>query len=341
MSDDPGSSSDEPPPAGTAPASASHRSTPKFTTLVLQRRLPLLRAVPAIVMAIGVAAVIGYVIFRGNDDIVARYGEYRLKLSELNELVVESPDSALRADQATADRITDWLLSHAARQELIDRGGIVQANHVADGTIRAEALGAVPGTRLHQLWSNTVSVLNAVEDFAESSAVSRDVVPEYLCASHVVVADEEQAQQIKDRADAGENVGDLAAEFSIEPAADPENASRGDLGCADTALYVTDFVEGARSAEGSGVVGPIRSDFGWHVIDVRSMGPVSVLVHPELTQADVDEAIAEATLASTEQGVEMIFTEVIEGAFGLAATAEIDSRFGTWDPTANYVVAGR
>ena len=88
----------------------------------------------------------------------------------------------------------------------------------------------------------------------------------------------------------------------MELSTGPSGPGGGDLGCAPTAGYVPEFTEGARSVAPAGTTGPVESQFGWHVIEVRSFGPLTTENHPEVG-ADVIErarASARAVISSAD-----------------------------------------
>jgi foldase protein PrsA len=82
-------------------------------------------------------------------------------------------------------------------------------------------------------------------------------------AKHILVADEAAAQVILARYRKGESWDALAAAYST----DPSNKDRGgDLGWFAKGTMVDAFEEAAFSARVGEVVGPIHTEFGWHLI---------------------------------------------------------------------------
>ena len=78
----------------------------------------------------------------------------------------------------------------------------------------------------------------------------------------------------------------------------------------------------------------MESQFGWHVIEVRSIGPASVDVHPELDQASVDDLIlrSESVLAQT------IWQGTLGELLGLIDTdGFVDPAVGEWNPDTTRV----
>ena len=95
-----------------------------------------------------------------------------------------------------------------------------------------------------------------------------------VCGAHILVETEAEAQAILDRLEGGADFAELAASESIDTGS---GANGGNLPCALTALretYVPEFVEAALAAEIGEPVGPVQSEFGYHVIVLRSSDQV-------------------------------------------------------------------
>ncbi|HEX7021868.1 MAG TPA: peptidylprolyl isomerase [Trueperaceae bacterium] len=88
-------------------------------------------------------------------------------------------------------------------------------------------------------------------------------VPEQVCARHILVDTEAEAKDIKQALADG---GDFQA-LAKEKSTDPGSASRGgDLGCFSKGQMVPPFEEAAFGAKEGVVVGPVQSQFGYHLI---------------------------------------------------------------------------
>ena len=81
----------------------------------------------------------------------------------------------------------------------------------------------------------------------------------------------ETAQDILSRIKAGDDFAELANEFSEDPGnSTPEGTGRGgDLGWFDKGQMVAPFEEAVFSAQPGDIVGPVETDFGIHVIQVK------------------------------------------------------------------------
>ena len=87
-----------------------------------------------------------------------------------------------------------------------------------------------------------------------------------VCAQHILVETEAEAQAAYDRAVAGEDFAALATELSTGPSG-PDG---GDLGCSSPGGYVAPFAAAVMEAPLNEPVGPVETEFGFHVILVSS-----------------------------------------------------------------------
>jgi parvulin-like peptidyl-prolyl isomerase len=138
------------------------------------------------------------------------------------------------------------------------------------------------------------------------------------CASHILVATEEEATAVLDRLEAGEDFGDVAAEVSVDT---QSGIAGGDLGCADPGNYVTEFGEALAAAEIDVPTDPVETEFGYHVI----------LLREDPSEAEVIEELqAEGVGTDTNNW----FLEQVG-----SAEVTVDDRWGTWEtePTPQVV----
>ncbi|MEQ6377243.1 peptidylprolyl isomerase [Bacillaceae bacterium S4-13-58] len=95
-------------------------------------------------------------------------------------------------------------------------------------------------------------------------------------ASHILVADEELAQEIYEKAKNGDDFAELAKEYSTDPSAE----SGGDLGYFGVDRMVPIFEETAYSLDINEISEPVQSQFGWHIIKVTDKREVKEEVPP-------------------------------------------------------------
>jgi len=85
-------------------------------------------------------------------------------------------------------------------------------------------------------------------------------------ARHILVDSEEQCQSIKDEISGGADFADLAKKHS----SCPSGQKGGDLGEFSPGMMVREFDEVVFSAEVGTVQGPVRTQFGYHLLEVTS-----------------------------------------------------------------------
>lgn len=198
-----------------------------------------------------------------------------------------------RADFLAARGVTEEFLNRIAQQSLLDQRIREQLVAEADQPTEEE---------LNQARSD--AMLQQTE----------------VCASHILVETEEEAADVLERLDSGEDFAEVAAEVSTDTGS---AQSGGDLGCGPP----TDYVEPFQNAVLEAPVGevnpePVQTQFGYHVILVT-----------ERTEPTLDELPADEDLASTviENAVS---SEVEEWYLGAMESAEVtvEEQFGTWSP---------
>jgi parvulin-like peptidyl-prolyl isomerase len=135
-----------------------------------------------------------------------------------------------------------------------------------------------------------------------NDAITGDVLPvqTQVWARHILVSDEAIALATIDRIKAGEDFGALAKEISQDTGS---GTLGGDLGWFGKGQMVAPFEQAAFSLEPGVISAPVKSDFGWHIIQViaRQERP---LTNSEYQQAR-DQAFSDwLTTARDVYGVE-------------------------------------
>ena len=87
-------------------------------------------------------------------------------------------------------------------------------------------------------------------------------------ARHILVNDEATCQRLKSEIEAGADFADVARRHSKCPSA----ASGGELGTFRPGEMVPEFDKVVFSAEVGQVHGPVRTQFGWHLIEISRRG---------------------------------------------------------------------
>jgi parvulin-like peptidyl-prolyl isomerase len=137
-----------------------------------------------------------------------------------------------------------------------------------------------------------------------------------VCASHILLETEEDAQAALERVQSGEDFAEVAMDVSTGPSG-PDG---GDLGCAMLGNYVPEFAQGAYEAEVGVPTEPVQSSFGWHIILVT-----------ERTDPDVDiDLVREnaATVLSAQTGQTLVQDWLLEVVS--EADVTVEPEYGEW-----------
>lgn len=141
---------------------------------------------------------------------------------------------------------------------------------------------------------------------------------------HVLTETEEQAQEAIDRIESGEDFAAVAEDMSIDPGS---GANGGDLGSVPRGATVAEFEEAAFGAEVGKLVGPVKSEFGFHVIEVTDKTPA-----PAFADVRADIRTQLETAAQSQAFGE--FVTELAGDLDI----EVDEQYGVWDADTLAVV---
>lgn len=83
-------------------------------------------------------------------------------------------------------------------------------------------------------------------------------------ARHILVTTEEQCLNLKLEIEAGKDFADVAREHSLCPS----GAQGGDLGSFRPGQMVPEFDKAVFTGEVNTVIGPVRTQFGFHLLEV-------------------------------------------------------------------------
>ncbi len=212
-------------------------------------------------------------------------------------------------------QINDGVASNqAAAQFLTDAARDVLLQGAAD---RAGLEVTVDAANADQVFTTLVAaeVEQRVPDIRAVAAAS------LTCSRHILVTTEDEATDLLAQLDDGADFAALAAQFSIDTGS---GAVGGDLGCVPLGSFVPEFESALLEAGENEVVGPVATDFGFHLIE-------------KLPNNDVDDqSVVEAGLGTafeTQEDFDVWRSEMLR-----VDDVLVDARYGEWDPIGLQVV---
>lgn len=147
-----------------------------------------------------------------------------------------------------------------------------------------------------------------------------------VCSSHILVETEDEALGILDELEAGGDFAAIAEERSTDTGS---GADGGDLGCTAPTNFVGPFADAVTEGAIGEHLGPVQTDFGYHVILVRSRGTTPF----EELEADI-RAQLESEAGAAQSGVFGTWlTETVT-----AADVTVHDRYGTWNAEVGQVI---
>ena len=127
------------------------------------------------------------------------------------------------------------------------------------------------------------------------------------------MATQAKAQQILDQLKAGASFATLAAQDSTDKAS---GAQGGVLGCLAAGEFVPEFQTAAEAAPFDTPVGPVHSQFGYHVIMVTH-----TIASYDAARTQVSTALAQQGQAAAQAAIDALLKTF---------KVHLDPRFGTW-----------
>jgi peptidyl-prolyl cis-trans isomerase C len=223
-------------------------------------------------------------------------------------------------------------------------------------TLLSEA-GFEDEAQLRRLIQENESIRLIVEDIQDNIELSDEDIqafydenqadfqqPEQACTRHILLESEEDALEVISELEGGAEFAAVAEERSTGPSA-PQG---GDLGCLTPGQTVPAFNDAAFAAEVDEVVGPVETQFGFHVLTVYERNDASVRpleeVEPNIRQQLSGERVDEEIQALRDDAGVEVYPDRL-GEFALpeaeapAETSEEDTTEETEEDTSEEAPA--
>lgn len=188
--------------------------------------------------------------------------------------------------------------ARAAGQNLEDQEAFDQAleeNNITEQELRRDIRENLPVQLVQERVSgNAEPSQDEVQKFYDDNK-TQFTQPAQRCMRHILF-NKDQKQKAEEAKAELQNGGDFA-DLAKENSQDPGSAEKGgDLGCLGKGETVPPFEEAAFAAEQGEIVGPVETEFGYHIIEVTE-------IREEQTQplADVEAQITEQLTATQQE----------------------------------------
>jgi parvulin-like peptidyl-prolyl isomerase len=281
---------------------------------------------------------------KGSDDVHINRSDFEDELQKLIESddfrrLLEQNDIAANKENVDARIAASWL-SQRITQAAIDaefeaRGLKVSeanrelgrrqaAQQLGGEQVGAQVLGSLPKAFQKDLIEGAARFAAVFDSYAKhpSEAAARAYYEEnrdqFDCASgkevaHILVADAARANDLMTQLRAGASFASLAEQFSTDTGSAQQG---GKLGCLTSGAYVPEFQSAAESAPPGTPVGPVKTQFGEHII----------LVTP--FENSFQAAQAQIVAALQQQGQQKAQEAILKRLERMKV--KVDPRYGKW-----------
>jgi len=262
----------------------------------------------------------------GGESSVVTIGNTELGKSEVHEWLEVRGGLTLASEvsvdfSVVSDVLTELVVYESLLDLMADYGFVPDQDDVVTARDRLEAAGfdadPIVLERISR-WQAGIDALEAgVPPVVEAYSSHSALVSHEICTSHILLAREQDTQDLLERIEDG---GDFA-DFAMKLSQDPGSGSQGGvLGCVPVGSFVAPFeraVFGALATEKS-LVGPVPSRFGFHVIKIDEIRPTAPVSFEELGSRSINIMLAIASITGQ---------------------VSIDPRYGVWDGVVGRVTA--
>ncbi|MGD6854924.1 peptidylprolyl isomerase [Bacillus infantis] len=234
--------------------------------------------------------------FLSKEPAVASVGSESIKKEELYSLLVKQ-----YGDEALDALVTDKIIEMEAKKEKITISDKEKEEELKN---LKESYGGEEGFKaaLEQSGVTEAGIAENIEKYLKTEKLLEPRIDlkeeeikayfdenkdqfaqqEQVKASHILVEDEAAAKEIKSKLDKGEEFADLAKEYST----DASNAeSGGELGYFGKGEMEAAFEEAAFAMKANEISGPVKTDYGYHIIKVEDKKEAKEAVYEDSKEA--------------------------------------------------------
>lgn len=142
-----------------------------------------------------------------------------------------------------------------------------------------------------------------VRAYYEENKELQFTTPEQRCTRHILFNKDQEklAQDVKQRLEDGGDFAELAKKYSQDPGSKEKG---GDLGCQGEGSFVPAFEKAVFGADEGEILGPVETEFGYHVIEVTEIRPEEAAPLEEVAPQIKDQLTQEQQSQKFQEWVE-------------------------------------
>ena len=166
--------------------------------------------------------------------------------------------------------------ARSSGQDLSDQEAYEQAlkqNNITEDQLREDIRENLPVQKVQErVAGNAEPSDKEIRNYYEQNKEAQFTTPEQRCVRHILFNKDQKrkAKEVKQKLEDGGDFAKLAKENSQDPGS---AANGGDLGCLGRGDTVPEFEQAAFGAKQGEIVGPVKTEFGYHIIEVTDIKP--------------------------------------------------------------------
>ncbi|MBI1180289.1 MAG: peptidylprolyl isomerase [Alphaproteobacteria bacterium] len=235
-----------------------------------------------------------------NDPVLATVNGEQIRQSEINDIYDNLP---AQYRQLPVEFLQDQLVERLIKQKLV--ADAARKAGLDEDPIYKQRLKQAKEQILEDLYMRR-KVDEAITPERLKAAYEAHPAKEYK-ASHILVKTKEEAEDIIKQLDNGADFAKIAKEKSQDPGS---GARGGELGYFQPDQMVPEFAKAVTALKpGEVSKEPVRSQFGWHVIKVEDIRPVSFEDSKDQLKEELADKVREEILADLRAKAKIVKPE--------------------------------
>ncbi len=232
------------------------------------------------------------------------------------EAMVTAAEADFGIENLDAQASTDAYIANVTPAELNILQSVAANPQLSDEAVDLVAVQLLVRSTVKEEIANTPEYLEGVWQNNQNLLVQ-------ACVRHVLVETEEEALVAMDRVEDGEDFSAVANEISLDT-----QSPGGVLPCpTNPSVFIEPFSSVVATAPVGEVVGPIETDFGWHI----------VLVDSRESPRTLDELAEDPLRWIPEELLDAAWSNWLNDALS-SADITVRSQIGTWYPPVDGII---